>query len=95
MEISVNDLSIEKFTLTESADAAIMYKGNLTFVAIDIDGAIGVGVSACMPSDKYSKDIGAGIAIARAIKHVAEITEKTWLERAVTKEEWAKRHGNR
>jgi len=91
MELSVSELQFEKIKY-EGIQAAVAYQGKLTIAAIDVDGHIGIGIAACMPSDKYSKEIGVGIATARAIKFLSEQLERTWVERAVTKKEWAKKH---
>lgn len=72
---------------------AVMRKGNVTFAAVDSNGTIGIGMATCMHSDKFSEEIGAGIAIARALKSIADAEEKVWLDRSITKKEWNKKHG--
>lgn len=90
----MNDLDIQKVNgLKAPVEAAITFQGKYTFAAVDINGVIGIGVAACMESDKFSRDVGSGIALARAIKYIADLQEKAWKGRAVTKEEWNKKHG--
>lgn len=70
----------------------IVYIGRVTVANVEMGGVSGHGAAICMPSDKYSRDIGAGIALSRAIKHAAAEIEKTWLNRSVTKKEWDAKH---
>lgn len=102
MEVPAIDLKTGKRRGTISVEgleanvkATVGYVKPLTIAFIEVNGTPGVGVSRCMKTDKWSNDVGAGIAIGRALKHIAEQIESTWTERSVTKAEWEKKHGKK
>lgn len=88
-------LKLDVNTAVASTRITIAFSDKTTIAVTDVDTVRGIGIAKCMPGDKYSKDVGAGIAAARALKHIAEQMEETWNSRSITKEEWAKKHNKK
>lgn len=86
VKLDVTTLVPKNFEIT------IGYLGPITVAMTNLHDVQGMGFAVCMKGDKYSKDIGAGIASARAIRSIADAMEEKWSERSVTKEEWASKH---
>lgn len=79
--------------ITESITVA--FNGRETTAVILSNGIPFVGTSRCNSVDKYSKEIGSNIALARAARALADSVESVWTARAVTKKEWAAKHPNK
>lgn len=75
--------------------AEVHFNGRQTIAMLTVNGNTFVGTATCMKGDKYSKEIGEGIALSRAAKVAAKYEENLWISRAVTKEDWAKKHNKR
>lgn len=60
-----------------------------TVVAIGVGEVVGVGVARCNPIDERNNEIGYNIAASRALRDVIDKFERSWTERAHTKEEVA------
>lgn len=66
--------------------------GPKTIVTLGVEEVTATGVATCNPIDKYSEEVGQSIATARAIKNLGETLEELWVSRAVTKQDWEKKH---
>lgn len=76
----------------KEVDITVGYMGHTTVAVARINGTEGLGMAICMKGDKYSKDIGTGLAAARAIRHIADTMEEVWNKRSITKDEWKENH---
>jgi hypothetical protein len=70
----------------------VAFWDRVTMAIANINGTEGVGLALCMKGDKYSRDIGAGIAAARAIRNIADTMEEAWMERSITYTDWKEKH---
>lgn len=76
----------------------VRFKGRQTFVTLSAEGYTGQGSSKCMKQDKYSPEIGFNLAYVRALiamteKRIEDLrtNETTWINRAVTQEQYEAR----
>lgn len=72
--------------------ATVGFLDKTTVAVVNVNGVQGIGLAICLPADKYSKDIGTGIAVARAIRHAVDHMEEVWLSRSVSKKDYRAKH---
>lgn len=88
-KLKVQSLDLKDVTV------AVGFHGKVTAAIASINGTQAIGIATCMKGDKYSEDIGTGIATGRAIKAIGEQMESVWSERSVTKKEWKEKHSKK
>lgn len=76
---------------TESILTTAVIDGPVTVVAVTVKGKIGIGLARCLEDDKFSDDVGIGIASARALQDIGQQFEDLWVSRAVTKTEYRRK----
>ena len=98
MGVTIPKARKAKNEVTEYTDGSyyvLERKGHETVVSVSIDGLVGIGKSVCNPIDVYNERIGEEIASARAFQNLGKQVEELWISRAVTKEDYRKRHPNK
>lgn len=81
-------------TVTDiNENSQVYYVGKETVVTISTGEWAVFGRSKLMCGDKYSKAVGQGIALGRAIKNLGEAIESEWLSRSITEEQYLTRRG--
>lgn len=85
-------LDVKVKSLAAEANATIGLFGKSTVAIVDVNGTTGIGLAVCMEGDKYSEEVGIGIATGRALRMAATTIEETWVARSTTKKEWKNKH---
>lgn len=79
LPIDIHSVEVHELTGT------VGYIGLTTIAVVKINATEGIGIAICLPADKYSRDIGSGIAMARAIRNIGDIMEEVWISRSKPK----------
>jgi len=87
----ISKMQVEEIVFND-VGATVGYLGSSTVAVVKVNGTQGIGLAVCLPSDKYSKDIGTGIAVARAIRHAVDYQEEIWVKRSVSKRQYQVKH---
>lgn len=94
-KVAYSDENIEIYDLGENSFIAVSYSGpKTTAIVTSLDGVLAIGNAKCMPIDRYSKEIGRNIALGRAIAEIGNRLATLWSDRAVTLEEYERKHNN-